>query len=137
MGRFPEDDNIYYTMVSVNRNDEEELNQPLVDSTSTSPSSGVAQGQTDQPKEEDYREKLDLKSKVWIESKKLWHIVGPSIFSRVATFSMNIITIAFAGHLGDLELASLSIANNVIVGFNFGLLSTGAAAAVDWEKEMK
>ncbi|KAE9445416.1 hypothetical protein C3L33_22686, partial [Rhododendron williamsianum] len=109
-------------MVSVNRNGEEELNQPLVDSSSTSPSNGVAQGQTDQAKEEDYREKLDLKSKVWIESKKLWHIVGPSILSRVATFSMNIITIAFAGHLGDLELASLSIANNVIVGFNFGLL---------------
>lgn len=117
-------------MVSVNRNGEEELNQPLVDSSSTSPSNGVAQGQTDQAKEEDYREKLDLKSKVWIESKKLWHIVGPSILSRVATFSMNIITIAFAGHLGDLELASLSIANNVIVGFNFGLL-LGMASALE------
>ncbi|XP_058221320.1 protein DETOXIFICATION 27-like [Rhododendron vialii] len=117
-------------MVSVNRNDEEELNQPLVDSTSTSPSNSVAQGQTDQAKEEDYRGKLDLKSKVWIESKKLWHIVGPSIFSRIATYTMSIITIAFAGHLGDLELASLSIANNVIIGFNFGLL-LGMASALE------
>ncbi|KAK2989387.1 hypothetical protein RJ640_023452 [Escallonia rubra] len=64
----------------------------------------------------------DLKTRFWIESKKLWHIVGPSIFSRVAIFSMNIVSQAFAGHLGDLELASISIANTVIVGFNFGLL---------------
>lgn len=60
--------------------------------------------------------------KLWIETKKLWLIVGPSIFSRVASFTMNVITQAFAGHLGDVELASISIANTVIVGFNFGLL---------------
>lgn len=63
-----------------------------------------------------------LARKVWVESKKLWHIVGPSIFSRLATYSMSVVTIAFAGHLGDLELAAISIANNVIVAFNFGLL---------------
>ncbi|KAJ6337600.1 hypothetical protein OIU76_007306 [Salix suchowensis] len=63
-----------------------------------------------------------LASRIWTETKKLWEIVGPAIFSRVATFSMNIITQAFAGHLGDVELAAISIANTVIVGFNFGLL---------------
>lgn len=72
----------------------------------------------------------DLKTRVWIESKKLWHIVGPAIFSRVASFSMNVVTQAFAGHLGDLELASISIANTVIVGFNFGLL-LGMASALE------
>lgn len=63
-----------------------------------------------------------LKRRVWIESKKLWHVAGPSIFSRITSFSMNIVTAAFAGHLGDLELASISIGNTVIVGFSFGLL---------------
>lgn len=63
-----------------------------------------------------------LARRFWIESKKLWHIVGPAIFSRVASYSMLVITQAFAGHLGDLELAAISIANNVIVGFDFGLL---------------
>ncbi len=63
-----------------------------------------------------------LGRRVWIESKKLWHIVGPAIFSRVASYSMLVITQAFAGHLGELELAAISIANNVIVGFDFGLL---------------
>ncbi|KAH7520481.1 hypothetical protein FEM48_Zijuj08G0148400 [Ziziphus jujuba var. spinosa] len=64
-----------------------------------------------------------LVKRVWIESKKLWHIVGPAIFSRLASFSMFVITQAFAGHMGDLELAAISIASNVIVSFDFGLLS--------------
>lgn len=64
----------------------------------------------------------DLKRKIWIESKLLWHIVGPAIFSRISSYSMNVITQAFAGHLGDTELAAISIVNNVITGFDFGLL---------------
>ncbi|RLN16706.1 hypothetical protein C2845_PM02G35090 [Panicum miliaceum] len=63
-----------------------------------------------------------LRSSVWAESRKLWVIVGPAIFSRIATYSMNVITQAFAGHLGDLELAAVSFANTVIVGFNYGLM---------------
>jgi MATE family multidrug resistance protein len=73
------------------------------------------------PTNED-EEEQKLTRKVWIESKKLWHIVGPAIFSRIASYSMLVITQAFAGHLGDLELAAISIANNVVVGFDFGLL---------------
>eukprot|EP00257_Ricinus_communis_P012153 XP_002533973.3 protein DETOXIFICATION 27 [Ricinus communis] len=73
---------------------------------------------------------LSLSRKVWIESKKLWEIAGPAIFSRVASFSMLVITQAFAGHLGNLELAAISIANNVIVGFDFGLL-LGMASALE------
>ncbi|OMP01320.1 Multi antimicrobial extrusion protein [Corchorus olitorius] len=80
-------------------------------------------------KDEDEEEK-DLTRRVLIESKKLWVIVGPSIISRVASYSMNIITQAFAGHLGDVELAAISIANTVIVGFNFGLL-LGMASALE------
>nr|AYC12247.1 testa 12-like protein [Fagopyrum esculentum subsp. esculentum] len=68
--------------------------------------------------------------RVWVESKKLWHIVGPAIFSRVVSYTMFVITQAFAGHLGDLELAAMSIANNVIVGLDFGLL-LGMASALE------
>ncbi|KAI0498558.1 hypothetical protein KFK09_019446 [Dendrobium nobile] len=72
--------------------------------------------------EEEEEEEWKLRERVWIESKKLWRVAGPAIFSRVVTYSMNVITQAFAGHLGDLELASMSIASNVVVGFSFGLL---------------
>ncbi|XP_022131671.1 protein DETOXIFICATION 27-like [Momordica charantia] len=72
----------------------------------------------------------DFWSKLWRETQQLWVIVGPTIFARVATFTMNVITQVFAGHLGDVQLASISIANTVIVGFNFGLL-LGMASALE------
>ncbi|KAH7861131.1 hypothetical protein Vadar_021946 [Vaccinium darrowii] len=78
--------------------------------------------------EEEDDEDPGLTRRVWIESKKLWHIVGPSMFSRLATYSMFLITQAFAGHLGDRELAAVSIASNVVIGFNFGLLLGMASA---------
>ncbi|KAK2978857.1 hypothetical protein RJ640_010427 [Escallonia rubra] len=59
---------------------------------------------------------------------RLWHIVGPTIFSRIASYSTFLITQAFAGHLGDLDLAAISISTNVIVGFDFGLLLEMASA---------
>ncbi|GFP90852.1 protein transparent testa 12, partial [Phtheirospermum japonicum] len=43
---------------------------------------------------------------------------------------MFVITQAFAGHLGDLELAGMSIASNVIMGFDFGLM-LGMASALE------
>ncbi|KFK22837.1 hypothetical protein AALP_AAs68044U000100, partial [Arabis alpina] len=71
-----------------------------------------------------------LKNRTWVETKKLWRIVGPAIFSRITTYSTIVITQAFAGHLGDLELAAISIVSNVTTGFNFGLL-LGMASALE------
>ncbi|KAH9712830.1 protein DETOXIFICATION 27 [Citrus sinensis] len=45
-------------------------------------------------------------------------------------YSMFVITQAFAGHLGDLELTALSIASTVIGGFDLGLL-LGMASALE------
>lgn len=63
----------------------------------------------------------EIKKEIWMETKKLWRIVGPAIFTRVSTNLIFVITQAFAGHLGELELAAISIVNNVIIGFNFSL----------------
>ncbi|CAA7027190.1 unnamed protein product [Microthlaspi erraticum] len=71
-----------------------------------------------------------IKSQIWMETKKLWRIVGPAIFTRVSTYLIFLITQAFAGHLGELELAAISIINNVILGFNLGLL-LGMASALE------
>ena len=57
-----------------------------------------------------------------MESKKLWRIMGPIISTRVAMFGTTVITLAFVGHLGDLQLAAISIAIIVVAGFNFGFL---------------
>ncbi|XP_024011482.1 protein DETOXIFICATION 28 isoform X2 [Eutrema salsugineum] len=80
----------------------------------------------DEAKEEDG----ETKREIWMETKKLWRIVGPAIFTRVSTYSIFVITQAFAGHLGELELAAISIINNVIIGFNLGLL-LGMASALE------
>ncbi|KAI3899762.1 hypothetical protein MKW92_053128 [Papaver armeniacum] len=80
--------------------------------------------------EESHNELRDLPSRVWTESKKLWHIVGPAIFSRIASYAMFVITQSVAGHLGNLELAAISLSINVVVGFSFGLL-LGMASALE------
>ncbi|GAB2244533.1 hypothetical protein Droror1_Dr00000026 [Drosera rotundifolia] len=109
-------------MADTNGAARDELEQPL-----------IAEGEADnhrlrlaeQPSKEE-----GLGKRVWAEVRKQWHIVGPAIFSRVASFSMNVVIQVFAGHVGDLELAAVSVANNVIVGFNFGLL-LGMASALE------
>uniref|UniRef100_A0A9I9CSB6 Protein DETOXIFICATION n=1 Tax=Cucumis melo TaxID=3656 RepID=A0A9I9CSB6_CUCME len=80
---------------------------------------------TFQPHHQDH-----LLTRIWIESKKLWLIVGPSIFSRIVTYSVLVISQAFAGHLNDLDLAAFSIAFNVVIGFDMGLL-LGMASALE------
>ncbi|KAK0576988.1 hypothetical protein LWI29_026281 [Acer saccharum] len=76
------------------------------------------------------QEKEKLVKRVWIETTKLWHITGPAILSLLSVYSMNVVIQVVGGHLGDVQLAAISIANNVIVGFNFSLL-LGMASALD------
>jgi MATE family multidrug resistance protein len=57
-----------------------------------------------------------------IESKKLWYLAGPAIFTSLCQYSLGAITQVFAGHVGTLDLAAVSIENSVIAGFSFGLL---------------
>ncbi|KAJ7958956.1 Protein DETOXIFICATION [Quillaja saponaria] len=68
--------------------------------------------------------------RIWLESKNMWQIAGPSIFSRLAMFSMTVITQSFAGHLGELNLAAISIACTVIISISFGFL-LGMASALE------
>nr|XP_043631577.1 protein DETOXIFICATION 27-like [Erigeron canadensis] len=88
---------------------------PLLDTTSS-----THQHELDEP----------LHKRYLVESKKLWHIVGPAIFSRIAMYSTLVITQALAGHLGDLEFAATSIATSLILGFDLGLV-LGMASALE------
>ncbi|KAL1365519.1 protein DETOXIFICATION 29 [Arachis duranensis] len=57
-----------------------------------------------------------------LESKKLWYLAGPAIFTSVCQYSLGAITQLFAGHVGTLELAAVSVENSVIAGFCFGIM---------------
>ena len=60
--------------------------------------------------------------RVWQESKKMWKIAGPAILMLVSQYSFEFVTCATVGHLGSLELAAVSIVQNVIKGFVYGLM---------------
>ncbi|KAJ9169486.1 hypothetical protein P3X46_017674 [Hevea brasiliensis] len=62
------------------------------------------------------------------ESKKLWYLAGPAIFTSICQYSLGAITQVFAGQVGTLELAAVSVENSVIAGFSFGaMLGMGSA----------
>lgn len=64
----------------------------------------------------------DLKTRVWIESKTIWRIAFPSILSRVTSFGMVVVTQSFLGHIGEVELATYALIQNILVRFMFGIL---------------
>jgi MATE family multidrug resistance protein len=85
----------------------------------------LVSGAEQQQQEQDRHEEENAGSVVrqtLLESKKMWVIAGPSILSRLAMFSMTVITQAFAGHLSDLDLAAISISSTVIIAITFGFL---------------
>ncbi|GMP38063.1 hypothetical protein CsSME_00009468 [Camellia sinensis var. sinensis] len=69
-----------------------------------------------------------ITEKCWDESKKMWQIAAPAMLTAVTQFSIGFVTAAFVGHLGDVELAAVSIVQNVIEGFVYGvMLGMGSA----------
>ncbi|WOG98186.1 hypothetical protein DCAR_0417527 [Daucus carota subsp. sativus] len=71
-----------------------------------------------------------LKDRVWTESKKMWIVAGPAIFSRFSTFGVGIITQAFIGHIGPSELAAYALVSTVLLRFANGIL-LGMASALE------
>ncbi|KAK4781440.1 hypothetical protein SAY86_015876 [Trapa natans] len=62
------------------------------------------------------------------ESKRLWKLAGPAIFTALCQYSLGALTQTFAGLLGEIELAAVSIENSVIAGLGFGvMLGMGSA----------
>ena len=56
------------------------------------------------------------------ESKKLWKIAGPAIVTSICQYSLGALTQTFAGLVGDLDLAAVSVENSVIAGLAFGVM---------------
>ncbi|KAK9119809.1 hypothetical protein Scep_017902 [Stephania cephalantha] len=64
----------------------------------------------------------DFFSEFWVESKKLWYLAGPAIFTSLCQFSLSFITQALVGHLGDLQLAAFSVQYGVTSCFSLGIM---------------
>ncbi|KAK9287050.1 hypothetical protein L1049_015459 [Liquidambar formosana] len=73
------------------------------------------------------RQKIEEKG--WIdESKKMWSIAGPASLAQVVEFSIGFVTLAFVGHLGEVELAAVSLVQTLVEGLVYGfMLGMGSA----------
>ncbi|XP_022945368.1 protein DETOXIFICATION 29-like [Cucurbita moschata] len=70
----------------------------------------------------------DFYTQFRIESKKLWYLAAPAVFTSVCQYSFGAITQLFAGQVSTVALAAVSIENSVIAGFAFGvMLGMGSA----------
>ncbi|KAK1583791.1 hypothetical protein Q3G72_026967 [Acer saccharum] len=73
----------------------------------------------------DHHEGVKLKDKLWIENKKMWIVAGPAIFTKFSTFGVNLVSQAFVGHIGSVELAAYSLVITVLVRFAVGVQVLG------------
>ncbi|XP_017246387.1 protein DETOXIFICATION 21-like [Daucus carota subsp. sativus] len=63
-----------------------------------------------------------FKDRVCTESKKMWIVAGPAVFSRFSTTGVGIISQAFIGHIGPTELAAYALVSTVLLRFANGIL---------------
>jgi MATE family multidrug resistance protein len=56
------------------------------------------------------------------ESKLMWNVAFPMILTTVCNFTIGFVTCGFAGHVGELELAAVTVSKSVIEGFGYGVL---------------
>ncbi|KAF9626249.1 hypothetical protein IFM89_031641 [Coptis chinensis] len=107
----------------IDRDDEEISNHLLKHGGSSFGSSLIAEGDI-----KPIHKVNDFFREFSIESKKLWFLAGPAIFTSICQYSLGAITQVFAGQVGTLELAAVSVENSVIAGFSFGvMLGMGSA----------
>ncbi|PON64221.1 Multi antimicrobial extrusion protein [Parasponia andersonii] len=64
----------------------------------------------------------DFYTEFCAESKRLWFLAGPAIFTSLCQYSLGAVTQVFAGHVSTLALAAVSVENSVIAGFSFGVM---------------
>nr|CAB3495040.1 unnamed protein product [Digitaria exilis] len=84
---------------------------------------------TSSPRLEDEQEnepnnimKQSLLSRFWEESKLLWQLAFPALLTEVFQFSIGFVTTAFVGHIGEVELAAVSVVENILDSSAYGIL---------------
>ncbi|KAL9347034.1 hypothetical protein Peur_061887 [Populus x canadensis] len=71
-----------------------------------------------------------IHSASWVELKLLFHLAAPAVIVYLLNNVVSMSTQIFCGHLGNLELAAVSLGNNGIQMFAYGLM-LGMGSAVE------
>ena len=66
--------------------------------------------------------KRSLTRRIWVETKKISNIAFPTMVARVTQFGMYVVTQAFIGHLGELDLAAYALIQIITVQFVNGIV---------------
>ncbi|KAF2306821.1 hypothetical protein GH714_021703 [Hevea brasiliensis] len=64
----------------------------------------------------------DLKGRILVENKKIWKVGFPAMLARVTQFGMFVVTQAFIGHVGKLQLAGYALIQIITIRFANGIL---------------
>ncbi|XP_058000393.1 protein DETOXIFICATION 24 isoform X2 [Hevea brasiliensis] len=64
----------------------------------------------------------DLKGRILVENKKIWKVGFPAMLARVTQFGMFVVTQAFIGHVGELQLAGYALIQIITIRFANGIL---------------
>ncbi|KAF5475702.1 hypothetical protein F2P56_007478 [Juglans regia] len=68
------------------------------------------------------KETSNLPKRIWVESRKIWKVAFPSMISRVTQFGVFVVTQAFIGHFGEVDLAAYALVQIIAVRFVNGIL---------------
>ncbi|KAF8674841.1 hypothetical protein HU200_047972 [Digitaria exilis] len=71
-----------------------------------------------------------LLSRCWEESRLLWRLAFPALLTELFQFSIGFVTTGFIGHLGEVELAAVSVVENILDSSAYGVLF-GLGSALD------
>jgi MATE family multidrug resistance protein len=63
-----------------------------------------------------------IRSASWVELKLLFHLAAPAVIVYLLNNVVSMSTQIFCGHLGNLELAAVSLGNTGIQMFAYGLM---------------
>jgi MATE family multidrug resistance protein len=91
----------------------------------SSPSSSRLEHEADKPPHPHGLDALMMKrlvSRSWEESRLLWRLAFPALLTEVFQFSIGFVTTAFVGHLGEVELAAVSVVENILDSSAYGVL---------------
>ncbi|TVU51742.1 hypothetical protein EJB05_03184, partial [Eragrostis curvula] len=92
-------------------------------------------GQENEPSEDDgvhmsMKKKQKMLRRWWEESRLLWRLAFPALLTEVLQFSIGFVTTSFVGHLGEVELAAVTVVENILDSSAYGVLF-GMGSALD------
>lgn len=85
---------------------------PLLDNQTVSPINGY----------DEQQKPVHFVKEFGYESKKLWKIAGPAIFTAICQYSLGALTQTFAGLVSEMDLAAVAVENSVIAGLAYGVM---------------